>query len=77
MKAKLSLTAASMTAFALSASAQVAFEGEYSQEFNTLANSGTANTWSDNVTLDGWYASRTAYIADAGTSTDDQYAPVL
>ena len=48
----------------LNASGQIAIGlGNYSQAFNTLASSGTANTWSDNATLPGWYA------AQGGTST--------
>ncbi|MBS1510508.1 MAG: cadherin-like beta sandwich domain-containing protein [Bacteroidetes bacterium] len=39
------------------------------QDFNTLATSGTTNVWTDNTTLVGWYSNRTVYIADAGTST--------
>jgi endonuclease/exonuclease/phosphatase family metal-dependent hydrolase len=49
--------------------------GTYSQNFDSLANSGTANTWTDNSTLPGWYASKTAggttvtvYRGDDGTS---------
>ncbi len=34
--------------------------GSYSQDFNTLATSGTSNPWTDNTTLLGWYASKTA-----------------
>ena len=30
----------------------------YSQNFDSLANTGTANTWTDNSTLPGWYSSR-------------------
>ncbi len=30
----------------------------YNQNFDSLANSGTSNTWSDNTTLSGWYAYR-------------------
>jgi hypothetical protein len=32
--------------------------GTYSQNFDSLANSGSANTWTDDSTLPGWYASR-------------------
>lgn len=49
--------------------------GTYSQNFNSLATSGNANAWTDNLTLPGWYASRsvspnemTAYRADSRTS---------
>ncbi len=44
------------------------------QSFDTLATSGTANTWTDNTTLVGWYsqfaatANPTTYRADAGGS---------
>ena len=39
------------------------------QNFNTLALSGSANTWTDNTTISGWYSNRIVYLADAGTST--------
>ena len=39
------------------------------QNFNTLAQNGTTNTWADNTTIPGWYSNRTVYIGDAGTST--------
>jgi predicted extracellular nuclease len=45
------------------------------QNFDTLATSGTANTWTDDTTLPGWYSqfvatptNPTTYRADAGTS---------
>ena len=48
--------------------------GTYSQNFDSLADSGTANTWTDNSTLPGWYASRqntpnaiTTYRVDNGS----------
>ena len=47
----------------------------YAQNFDTLATTGTANAWTDNGTLAGWYsqfslvpASPTTYRADAGAS---------
>lgn len=47
--------------------------GTYTQDFNSLANSGTSNPWLDNVTLTGWYSSKTVggttvttYRADNG-----------
>src|SRR5258708_2103803 len=61
------------------ASAQVLFSaGTYNQNFDTLATTGTANTWTDNQTLPGWYASKTnagipstvsAYRASTGSDT--------
>ncbi len=70
MKAKLSLIIASAAAVSVSMQAQVAFDGDYSQEFNTLATTGTgtANAWADNTTLTGWYSSRTTYNAGTGSS---------
>lgn len=47
--------------------------GSYSQDFNTLATSGTTNSWSDNSTIANWYSQRTGsgtnYAADAGNAT--------
>ena len=47
----------------------------YTQNFDTLATSGTANAWTDNSTLPGWYSqfsavatNPTTYRADAGGS---------
>jgi len=34
--------------------------GDYFQDFDSLATSGTANVWSDNTTLPGWYAAKTS-----------------
>jgi len=68
MKAQLPLIFVGVSALAVPLHSQVAFDGDYSQDFDTLASSGTANTWTDNSTLTGWYASRTTYIANAGTS---------
>jgi endonuclease/exonuclease/phosphatase family metal-dependent hydrolase len=61
-------------------SAQVLMSGgTYSQNFDSLAGSGTGNAWTDNVTLPGWYAatnvtsvksgSVTLYNAGTGSST--------
>jgi len=60
--------------FAGPADAQILMSGgTYAQNFDSLANSGTANSWTDNSTLTGWYASKsistnivTAYRADTG-----------
>src|SRR6266496_2751892 len=47
----------------------------YNQNFDTLASSGTGNSWIDSTTLTGWYADRstpgplTSYNAGTGTST--------
>lgn len=40
----------------------------YSQDFNTLASTGTAIPWTDNTTINGWYASRVVYNAGNGGS---------
>jgi len=57
------------------APAQVPFSGgAYIQNFDTLAQSGTANAWTDNTTLPGWYAGQSAgtfagYNGGTGSST--------
>lgn len=61
---------------AATAPAQILMSGgtNYSQNFDTLATSGTSNGWTNNATLPGWYAAKgggeaTNYIASTGTST--------
>ncbi len=63
--------------FAERAAAQIQFSAgsPYSQDFGALANTGTANPWTNNATLPGWYASQTAgsgavtnYRVDTGSS---------
>ncbi|QDL08754.1 hypothetical protein DP113_13350 [Brasilonema octagenarum UFV-E1] len=39
----------------------------YSQNFDSLANSGS-NTWTDDSTISGWYSNRIAYTAGTGSS---------
>jgi hypothetical protein len=48
---------------------QVNLGAAYLQSFDSLASTGTSNTWSDNSTIAGWYSSRVVYIGDSGTST--------
>ncbi len=50
--------------------------GTYSQNFDSLANTGTGIAWTNNITLPGWYASKsvaphdvTNYSASTGVST--------
>lgn len=40
----------------------------YTQSFDTLANSGTGNAWTDNSTIPGWFSTRTTYNAGTGSS---------
>jgi uncharacterized protein len=40
----------------------------YTQNFDTLASSGTTNTWTDDTTISGWYSTRTVYLAGTGSS---------
>jgi uncharacterized protein len=40
----------------------------YTQNFDTLASSGTTNSWTDDTTILGWYASRTVYAGSNGSS---------
>ncbi len=77
---------ASLTA-APQLNAQISYTGGvYTQSFDALATTGTANDFTDNVTLPGWYAQsgNTTYDQNAGgaftlifpanfTSTADQY----
>ena len=55
------------------AQAQVLYTtGNYTQNFNTLAQTSTTNTWTDNSTLTGWYATGLTsgtYAGDTGSST--------
>jgi hypothetical protein len=51
-------------------------DGTYSQNFDSLAESGSANNWTDNSTLTGWYISQSknpfvisSYTANAGSGT--------
>jgi hypothetical protein len=39
----------------------------YSQNFDSLATSGTTNTWTDNITIPLWYSNRTVYIGSNGS----------
>lgn len=39
----------------------------YEQNFDSLLNSGTNNTWTDNSTLTGWYSNRTVYLGNHGS----------
>lgn len=40
----------------------------YNENFNGLANTGTANAWTDNSTITGWYSTQTDYDAGTGSS---------
>ncbi|MEH2115632.1 Calx-beta domain-containing protein [Nostoc sp.] len=44
------------------------FTGTYSQNFNTLAVSGTSIAWTNDSTIPGWYSTRTNYNAGSGTN---------
>lgn len=43
--------------------------GFYTQNFDSLATTGTSVTWADNVTLPGWYLSRLTYDSGTGSSS--------
>src|SRR5512140_3951452 len=59
------LLAAALSAAPLVAQVNLTVPGTaYTQNFNALSNSGTANAWSDNTTIQGWYAAQGA----AGTT---------
>jgi hypothetical protein len=38
----------------------------YTQNFNSLAQTGTTNAWTDNSTITGWYSTQTTYRAESG-----------
>src|SRR5436853_4417091 len=40
------------------------------ENFDTLAQTGTSNTWTDNTTIPGWYSTRTVYIGGTGSITN-------
>ncbi|MBH8572966.1 DUF4347 domain-containing protein [Nostocaceae cyanobacterium CENA369] len=44
------------------------FTGTYSQNFNSLASSGTSTSWVNDSTIPGWYATRTSYNVGSGTN---------
>ncbi|HUC83433.1 MAG TPA: choice-of-anchor J domain-containing protein, partial [Flavisolibacter sp.] len=53
---------------ALTSFGQISLSGtSYSENFNSLANTGTGVAWTDNVTILGWYSTRTAYNANDGS----------
>lgn len=54
---------------ALAAGIEITGTGSYTQNFDTLPSSGTANPWTDDSTLAGWYASQTEIHAGTGSST--------
>src|SRR5689334_22933561 len=39
----------------------------YTQNFDSLSNTGTTNVWTDDSTIPGWYSTRTVYLASTGT----------
>lgn len=43
--------------------------GIYEQRFNTLAQTGTANTWTNNATIPGWFSTESTYRAGFGFDT--------
>ncbi len=43
-------------------------ESPLTENFDTLASTGTNITWTDNATIPGWYSSRVAYNSGTGSS---------
>ncbi|MES2589586.1 MAG: T9SS type A sorting domain-containing protein [Bacteroidota bacterium] len=70
-----------ITFAALSSQAQISFSTigtAKTENFNTLTNSGTSITWSDNTTLAGFYVSPTTVRIEASTSSmDNAGAPYI
>ncbi len=48
--------------------APLSFTGLYPQDFNSLTNTGTGITWTNGITIPGWYSSRITYNASDGSS---------
>ncbi|MGI8499870.1 MAG: endonuclease/exonuclease/phosphatase family protein [Hassallia sp.] len=48
--------------------AAINLSSSYSQNFDSLLNSGTNNTWTDDSTIPGWYSNRTVYLAGTGSN---------
>jgi predicted extracellular nuclease len=48
--------------------APASLSSTYTQNFNSLASSGTGNIWTDDTTISSWYSNRTAYNAGTGSS---------
>jgi hypothetical protein len=46
------------------------YTGTYTENFNTLANTGAGNTWTNDVTIDGWQSSLATYAAGTGSSNN-------
>src|SRR5947209_3860011 len=40
----------------------------YTQNFNSLAQTGSSNAWLDNSTISGWYSTQSTYRAESGTA---------
>ncbi|MFD1709693.1 ExeM/NucH family extracellular endonuclease [Ottowia sp. GY511] len=59
--------------------APIAFNGSYAQQFDTLATSGSANTWVNDETVPGWHlfkhdkSSVATYRADSGTANNGAF----
>ncbi|MDO5625471.1 MAG: hypothetical protein Q4G71_12385, partial [Pseudomonadota bacterium] len=55
--------------------APIGFTGNYAQNFDSLADSGSSNAWANGQTLEGWYlfdrnkGDITTYLAGSGTGT--------
>jgi predicted extracellular nuclease len=48
--------------------AAINLSSSYSQNFDSLLNSGTNNTWTNDSTIAGWYSTRTLYLAGTGSN---------
>jgi uncharacterized repeat protein (TIGR01451 family) len=71
----MTITALTLTTMSLSAqplprpTAAISLALPYTQNFNSLATSGSSNTWTDDATLSGWYSTRSTYAADTGSNS--------
>ena len=54
---------------AVEAQSNISIGTPYTQNFDSLANTGTANTWTDNTTIAGWYSAQAGGTGAAGPMT--------
>ena len=48
--------------------AAISLAAPYNQNFDSLANTGLTNVWTDDSTIAGWYSNRVLYLAGTGSS---------
>ena len=59
---------ATQTTSSAAPTAAISLSSAYNQTFDSLANTGTGITWTDDTTISGWYSTRTMYNSGTGSS---------